>query len=252
MVRYSWWLNLHQLNNNFLWDTDNPLILLKTKKIAMDNDEDKLITHFKDFFKILNHCSALDYANALKWPLEYMISELQIAGVVKINAHEQLTDQEQIKLLSHIIRFYELTKKNTIKAEPVKPEPSRVQDNEKSIFKFEPDLSNELNSYRSHYSEMNFDLIKVIWNDGKSDFKGDERQAIYLVYRDKLKQNIQTEYTESTVSFVKKCPFCQSVFNKDSKLCEGCGTGFSRNPSLLFYDSKEDIKEDENGEKTLN
>ncbi len=227
----------------------------------LENVDKNFYESFQEALKAKNN-SVLSFSNELNWSLEYFFAELKSAGVEKKSAYEQLTDQDKAAFLSHIIRYYRngleplkklkfnVTSKTTQMNSEINEETDSFNDpvvtkSEKIFLNVQP---TKLQKLIAHYSIMSRDQVNELWNQGVNDFKGDERQAIYLVYRDKSKQNIQTEFSESMVSFVKKCPFCQSVFNKDNNLCQGCGTGFSRNPSLLFNDSKEDIKQDENGE----
>lgn len=210
-----------------------------------------------------NYNSVLTFSNDLNWPLEYFFAELKSAGIEKKSAREQLTDQDKDAFLRYIIRYYRngLAPANKLifsvssKSTPPKSENKKNENTdecserpsfENSFLKFSDQHRTPLQRYIAQYSILPSDQINQLWNHGSNDFKGDERQAIYLVYRNNSKKKIQTEYDQPTLSFVKKCPFCSSVFNKNSSVCEGCGTCFSSSPSLLFNNNKEDIKDDEN------
>lgn len=206
--------------------------------------------------------SLLKFANDLNWPIEFLQSELKLAGVEHKHAKDQLTDPDKAAFLTHLIRYYsdglkphfklkpdtgpnkEVEKINILK-EKISGHVSEKNNHKKLFLNFSNHNLTLLQRLITQYSGLSMDQINELWNRGKNDFKGDERQAIYIVYRNKNKKICKTEFLKPAESFVEKCPFCQAILSNSSEVCRACGTGFSKKPSLIFDSANADKVYDE-------
>lgn len=124
-------------------------------------------------------------------------------------------------------------------------EPSKYVKEDEHIASIKPCLkplglsflfSEEFKLHLTKYRVMTELDLNILLNDDKNNFNDIEREAINVAYREKHRQKSATKFKIPATSFNKKCPFCGSILSNKKNICEGCGTGFSNNPSLIFGD----------------